>query len=176
MITLNHQMESLARAYIQAVVGRCGMMCSRSEFDYGIDVKVQDVSVRMDHHGGIVVPRYIESGHTLAFQAKSTTEAIIEETTVVYDLEAKTYNDLQDPDAGEPRFLVLLVLPEDQDEWLNITEEQLSLRRCVYWHSLKGQPFTTNTSTIRIRIPRTNIFDVDALRTMMERRRNGEDL
>lgn len=176
LITLNHQMESLSRAYIQAIAGRCGMMCSRSEFDYGIDVKVLDVSVRMDQSGDQTIPRYIESGFVLGFQAKSTTNVMIEDATVAYDLDVKAYNDLRDQDAGEPRFLVLLVLPDDDRDWLSISEEQLILRRCAYWCSLKGQPATSNTATIRIRIPRINLFDVNALRTLMERRKNGDEL
>ncbi len=176
MITLNHQKESLARAYIQAIAGRCGMMCAYSEFDYGIDVKVQDVKVRIDQRGGEDFARYIESGFGIAVQAKSTIDAIIEDDAVAYDIEAKSFNDLRDPEVGEPRILVLLVLPDNENEWLDFNEEQLTLRRCVYWHSLKGEPATNNKTRIRIRIPRTNLFDVTALRTMMERRKNGEDL
>lgn len=172
MITVNHQKESLSRSLIQAVAGRCGMACSFSDFDYGIDVTVNDVSERMDNDKR----RYIESGFTIAIQAKSTTTATLEDDDVVYDVEVKNYNDLRDPNVGTPRILVLLVLHDDEREWLALTEEQLIMKRSAYWHSLKGEPPTANDSTIRIRIPRTNVFNVEALQELMGRRKDGVDL
>lgn len=174
MITINHQKESLSRSLIQAIAGRCGMICSYREFDYGIDVKVCDVIVRTDRAGSAhETRRYVESGFDIAIQAKSTTQFTIEDDAIVYDLEAKNYNDLRDTDVGTPRILVLLLLPSDEGQWLNLTEDQIILRRCAYWYSVLGSPETNNNSTVRIRIPRANLFTVDALNLLMQRRKDG---
>jgi hypothetical protein len=90
-------------------------------------------------------------------------------------MDVKTYDDLCEPDVGTPGILVLLVEPESESDWTGMTEEQLRVRHCAYWLSLKGRERTTNTSTIRVSIPRCNSFSVEALQNMMERIRDGED-
>lgn len=71
---------------------------------------------------------------------------------------------------------MLLVLPECEAEWTALTENALILRRCAYWISLKGEASTENMNSVRIRIPRTNIFSVEALSGLMRQARIGEDL
>ena len=173
MTTLNHQKESLTRAYIQAVAARCGVTCSHPDHDYGIDLHLHEIAQRRDGDR----TRFCEGGASIAIQAKSTTTASVtlDDVEVAYDLEVKSYNDLR-IDVIEPRLLVLLVLPLDEAQWVNVTEEQLILRRCVYWMSLKGMPPTENSDKIRIQIPRSNVFSVEALRDLMQRRKNGDDL
>ena len=172
MLTLNHRKESLARVYIQAIAGRCGMICSSPALDYGVDARIHEVGTRTDAG----TTRYVESGFGIAVQAKTTSSPIIEETEIAYDLEIKTYNDLRETEVGEPRILVLLVLPTVETQWLHVTEEQLILRRCAYWMSLRGKPPTENRESIRIRIPRDNLFNVEALCALMQRRKDGDDL
>jgi hypothetical protein len=52
--------------------------------------------------------------------------------------------------------------------WLSQTSEELTLRHCAYWISLKGHPSTTATSTIRVTIPLTNIFSVEEVSRLMQ--------
>jgi hypothetical protein len=44
MLIKSHRPESLSRAYIQAIAGRCGMNCSLRDFDYGIDVTLHEIT------------------------------------------------------------------------------------------------------------------------------------
>jgi len=162
-----HRQESLSRAYIQAIASRCGLNCSFRAFDYGIDVTVLEIK-RRDNE-------YVETGFNLDIQAKSTFRATVTDGDVLYDMEVKTYNNLRDPEVGTPRILVLLVQPESETDWTEMTEEELRIRRCAYWLSLKGQGPTSNTGTIRVSIPRANRFSVEALQGIMERVRKGED-
>jgi hypothetical protein len=162
-----HRQESLSRAYIQAIASRCGLNCSFRAFDYGIDVTVHQIQ-RRDN-------RYVETGFNLDIQAKSTYEATVTDMDVLYDMEVKAYDDLRDPDVGTPRILVLLVQPEAETEWTEATEEELRVRRCAYWLSLRGRGPTTNTSKIRVSIPRANRFSIESLQAIIERLRNGED-
>jgi Domain of unknown function (DUF4365) len=162
-----HRQESLSRAYIQTIASRCGLNCSFRAFDYGIDVTVHQIQ-RRDN-------RYVETGFNLDIQAKSTYEAPVTDMDVLYDMEVKAYDDLRDPDVGTPRILVLLVQPEAETEWTEATEEELRVRRCAYWLSLRGRGPTTNTSKIRVSIPRANRFSIESLQAIIERLRNGED-
>jgi hypothetical protein len=167
-LTKTHRQEALSRAYIQAVAARCGMSCSLRDFDYGIDVTVHEIKSRGDY--------YAESGISLDVQAKSASQANLSVEAVVYDLKVKNYEDLRDPDNPKPRILVLLVLPENEEEWTTLTEEQLVLRRCAYWLSLQSHPPTKNKDKVRISVPRKNVFSAEALQSMVALVRAGEQL
>lgn len=168
MLTRNHRQEALSRAYIQTVAARCGMSCSFRDFDYGIDVTVHEIKRRGGH--------YAESGISLDIQAKSACGPCPAEEAVAYDLTVKNYEDLRDPANPKPRILVLLVLPEEEAEWTTLTEEQLVLRRCAYWLSFWGSPATKNKDTVRVSVPRKNLFSVEALQHLIALIRAGEQL
>jgi hypothetical protein len=53
-------------------------------------------------------------------------------------------------------------------------EEELCLKHCAYWVSLRGQPQSENQTTLTVYLPRQNIFSVDALKNLMQRIANGE--
>jgi hypothetical protein len=72
-----------------------------------------------------------------------------------------------------PNILVLLALPATEAEWLTVSAEQLILRRCAYWASLKELPESQNKDTVTIYINDTYRFDVEGLKALMERARTG---
>jgi hypothetical protein len=152
--------ESLSLAYIQAVAGMCGLIWSRPQHDLGIDMTLDMVAERNGRFGPL--------GFKLDIQAKSTTDFVRTEREVKYDLLRKNYDDLRDTSVGTPRILVLLLLPDNESDWLVTTEAALVLRHCAYWLSLKGSPPTANTETVRITLPRSNLFTVQTLQSMME--------
>ena len=168
MLIQSHRQEGLSRAYIHAIASRCGLGCSFREFDYGIDLTVHSIQHKEQ--------RYFESGFNLDIQAKSCTRPVFTPSEVSYDLEVKTYDDLRDSDVGCPRILVLMILPEDEVRWTEQSENHLILRQCAYWFSLRGWGPTSNTASIRLAIPRVNIFSMDSLRDIMDKIRKREPL
>jgi hypothetical protein len=112
-----------------------------------------------------------DSGPQLDLQLKSTTRAKVRKTVVVHDLEVRTYNLLRQKIIIRPRILVVLVLPEDEGQWLSQSEDALILRRCAYWTSLRGAEPTTARKTVRIQIPRANVFSVESLQALMDQAR-----
>lgn len=155
MMTRNHRQEALCRAYVHAIAAQAGVTWSKPEPDFGIDLSLRLVSLIEDRRRDV--------GTQIDLQLKSTTRAIVSESEVIYDLDVDTYNDLRNVNRPTLFFLVLFVMPPDEALWLSQTTEQLCLRHCAYWISLRGFPSTTATSSIRITIPRTNIFSVEAL-------------
>jgi hypothetical protein len=133
----------------------CGLICSRPQHDLGIDVTLDLVAKRNGRLG--------PAGFKLDIQAKSTTAFVRTESEVKYDLRRENYDDLRVTSVAVPRILVLLVLPANEPDWLAITEEAMLLRHCAFWLSLKGWPPTTNTQTVRIALPRSNLFTVESL-------------
>src|SRR5262249_54526245 len=119
--------------------------------------------------------QYWDTGPQIDIQLKSTTRAEVRDSTMIYDLEVRTYNLLrEDIVPGSPRILVVLVLPDDEMQWLSQSVEELILRRCAYWKSLRGAGPTTAQTTIRIAIPRANVFSVEAIQALMNRLKQGE--
>lgn len=168
MITKNHRQEILSWAYVRSIAARCGFVCSVPELDYGIDLTIHDVFREED--------AVAESGNKIDAQLKSSSAAVLTDTTVLYDLEVDGYNVLRKSGVLVPRLLVVHVLPADEDDWTVQSEEVLGLRRCAYWLNLLGMPATKNKRTIRLTIPRANVFSVVALDRLMECVRRRENL
>jgi hypothetical protein len=83
---------------------------------------------------------------------------------------------LRDPAVQEARALVVLVMPNNEAQWLNQSAEELVIRPCAYWLSLKGAPATASVSTVRVFIPLANVFSVAAGQGILQRLREGRDL
>jgi len=111
--------------------------------------------------------------HELHLQVKCTDHGL-EDEAVVVDLDRKNYDELRDDSAQVPLVLVVVVVPEDPVAWVEQTDEALIARRCAWWMSLMGQPERDNTSQVRVRIPRSQVFSRVALEAMMTRIANGE--
>jgi hypothetical protein len=65
-----------------------------------------------------------------------------------------------------PRILVVVLVPENLVDWLVQSEDELSMRHCGYWVSLRGQPETVNATTVTVELPRSNQFTVEAVVSM----------
>lgn len=167
LLTRNQQQESLSRAYIQAIAARAGMSVSVPSPDAGIDMSVHDVTV--------VGRQRIESGYRIDLQAKSTTLARLDAHEVRYDLEVAAYETLRYP-AGCPRLLVVLVLPEDETRWLAQSDDELIVRRAAYYLSLRGSGPTRNRRSVRVSVPRGNLFSVAALQALITSIKSGGKL
>lgn len=149
MITSQQREEGLSRAYVQAVVTQAGMTVTwpQSGDDYGVDGTIRQVTNRGS--------RLLTHGFALDFQLKATTTWEQTGDEIVYDLAAKTYNDLavRNSVRAIPLLLIVFCLPPEESEWLEVTEAFLQLRKCCYWTWIAGSE-TENVATQRIRIPR----------------------
>jgi hypothetical protein len=165
MLPRNERQEALSRAYVRAVAAHAGVICSEPEHDFGIDLCLRAVAIRGHRHFDV-------SGQ-FDLQIKSTTWANVTDTTIVYDLEVQAYEDLRTQGYNCPRFLLVFVMPDDEVRWLSQSPEELVLRHCTYWLSLVGHPPTTATRTIRIAIPRVNVFTAETIRAMIQALQEG---
>jgi hypothetical protein len=135
--------------------------------DMGIDLSIHDIVV--------VGKQRIESGFRIDVQARSTTQVRQGKADIRYDLDVATYETLRYPAAGCPRLLVVLLLPEEENDWLAQSEQELILRHAAYWISLKGQKVTSNRRSVRLTIPQANLFTVQTVQAMMSRIKAGEE-
>ena len=144
------------------------MSCSTPQPDYGIDLTLNDIALYGNYHA--------ESGYKIDVQAKSATLIQLTANHLKYDLERKAYDILRDTAVGTPRILVVLVLPKEESLWTMQSEQELTLRHCAYWMSLKGSAPTTNRRSVRVLVPRANVFSTSALRNLVRRIKTGEPL
>ncbi len=106
----------------------------------------------------------IDTGSILDCQLKSTINWSEDDVNIIYDMEADAYNKiiLQNQRSSIPTYLILLCLPKEQINWISFTTDQLILRKCCFYQYISGD-FTENTDSIRVRIPKTNLFNPEKI-------------
>ncbi len=165
MLTKELIKETLSRRFVEIIAGRNGFKCQKPDPDSGVDLSVTRsiIDLRFGER------RIFDTGEYVEIQLKSTTDSSItyDEDCVKYDLEAKNFNDLVfrvHSNSFAPLYLILFVLPDEEEQWVEITEDALKLRKRAYWYipSL-GESMTPNTSTKRIRIPLNQTVDLEFL-------------
>lgn len=159
LLTDQDREEALSLVYVRAVAAYAGYVTAECDFDRdGVDLRI--------HAGGAMRP-------ALDLQLKATVNlAESQDRRYGFRLQRRNYDLLRD-ETQTPRLLVVLDLPNDETQWMTITTEELVLRRCAYWLSLKGYAETDNSSSVTVYIPKQNVFDVEGLRVLMERSRQG---
>jgi len=155
----SQQKEQFSFAYVRAVAAAAGYGVSEPSVD---DDSVDLLIASRSTAGTVKRPR-------LEVQVKCTADDLLTTETFSYPLKIKNYNDLRDPDVLVPRILVVVRVPDNVAEWSEVTDEQLLLRRCGYWLSLRGRPETDNENTVSITMQRDNRFTAESLAAMMKR-------
>ena len=159
LLTVPDQKEALSLIYAQAVAARAGYVTEVPSMDRDS----VDLCIRA---GGRMRP-------LLDLQLKATVN--LERPLdgfLHFPLGIKNYNDLR-TEGQILRLLVVLDLPKDEQRWMTITQDELILRHRAYWLNLQGYEETANQSSVTVRIPEENLFNVEGLRTLMEQSRKG---
>ena len=155
---INQQKEQFSNAYIQAVASVAGYSLYRPDVD---DDSVDLGIAARGGTGPILSPR-------LELQLKCTSREILDSASVKYPLNLKNYNDLR-INTLVPRILVVVLVPDNLNEWLQQSEQELCIRYCGYWVSLRGQTATRNTTAVTVELPRSDRFTVEAIRGIIGR-------
>lgn len=158
--------SELSYAYLHAVAASAGMSCkegNRHEDNRGVDATVRAWGPFPG--GGRITDLMLD------IQLKATWQQPIEtDTHISYDLRGiHRYEQLRKPTVTPHRFLVVLFLPAQNSEWLIHSVDQLVLRRCAYWVSLRNAPATTNSTAVTVHLPKNQHFGPDALRNLAAR-------
>lgn len=101
-------------------------------------------------------------------QLKCSARDMLRETHLDFPLNIKNYNDLRDDNVLVPRVLIVMLVPAEIDDWVVHSENEMLVRHCGYWMSLREMPITANTSTTTVHLPREQLFTPSALRSIME--------
>lgn len=160
LLTDADRKEALSLVYAKAIAARAGYSTSVPTPDRdSVDLRIQA--------GGPRRP-------ALDLQLKATVKLRQTQADILrFRIDVTNYNDLC-AETQTPRLLVVLALPEDESRWMTVTPKCLVLRRCAFWMSLqKGYREVYGQQTVTVHIPKRNLFDVTALKELMERSRKG---
>ena len=155
--------SELSYAYLHAVASSAGMACSmgnRHEDNNGIDAIV---TVWGPFEGG----GYL-SEVTIKVQLKATIKEPYDDgESLSYFLSGVSrYDDLRSQSVASARILVVIFLPEHATQWLLHSSDQLALKRCAYWKSLRCAPPTTNNAGVTIKLPKSQMFSAESLKKL----------
>ena len=163
-MTIDDQKEQFSFAYARAVAAVAQVVVNEPTVD---DDSV-DLSFKKKGGGGKV------RSPQLDVQVKCTESANVHANHVAYPLKLKNHEELRPTNLLVPRILIVVTVPDDLDDWLNHSEKELAMRKCGYWLSLRGEPPTTNDTSVTVHLPRANQFTVAQLRQIMQRIGNGQ--
>lgn len=162
-MTLEHIKEQLSNRFIGILATNKGFVIDKPELDLGVDYTLKKPYTYINPQGET---RYNYDGRYIDIQLKATTENSVVELgdSIKYDLESKSFNDLVERrnNGFMPLILILFVLPANRHEWVDISEDEIKLRRRAYWYIPPiGEEQTTNTQRIRVEIPKVNCLGID---------------
>jgi hypothetical protein len=165
----NAQKEQFSYAYVRAVATVAGYSVeekSRPMDNAGIDLTIEAPG----EIGEILSPK-------CDVQVKCTSgQSVLDKKSIKFSLPVNNYNRLRHEKPLAPQILIVVLVPDEISDWINISEEETLMKKCGYWVSLKGRPLTTNTTTISVELPRCNLFTPSNLSLMMEKIGREEEL
>jgi hypothetical protein len=137
-------------------------MEERSVDMYSVDVTF--------HHAN---PRLSWAPGQLEAQLKCTTQDSGTGPHLPWTLKRQAYDRLRSDLVTVPAVLIVLVVPNDMDQWLLQSPKRLLVTGEAYWLSLRGAP-SIGTATKVVHLPRTQVFGVQPLLDIMGRITQGQ--
>jgi hypothetical protein len=133
MMPENNIKENLSKTYVRAICSKAGYGIASDENDLGSDITIRDILRRGSG-------KLVYSGFNLDIQLKSTCNCREDENNITYDIRNKNYNDLVNIDNNAtPKILVVFIMPENSEDWVNQDTGSLILKKCAYWIYLGGK-------------------------------------
>ena len=151
--------EQFSIAYIHTIAAQIGLNTA----SLSVDNDSVDLILKGKGYAGKIRNPQIE------LQLKCTSQTSnISQTAIHYPLKLKNYNDLRGNDVLCPRYLVVLLVPENPDDWIYFAETSLTLRNACYWASIRHYPKTFNKISVSVDIPLSQQLTNHSLSYLME--------
>lgn len=167
----NDIQSELSYAYLHAVASKIGAVCylgNRHLDNMGVDALIryrpkdpnaEDVNLDIQLKSKKQVPKITKNGF------------------ISYSLQGiDRYDDLRRVRGHVKCILIVLFLPENEEEWLEVNEDALLLRKCAYWVSLSGAPESENKEAQTVYIPSNQLLTPAALLELLDRLSRMEKL
>ena len=155
--------EELSIAYISSICAIVGIDYERTIHDNDSTDALIKCLITLENGTDCLAMMRIQLKST-----SSTSQYTETADCIRYKLKAKNYNDLCGR-ATTPFVLMLLILPEEESEWLKWTSEELILRGRMYWQRFAECAATKNTDRITVEIPKSNVVNTETIMGMMKK-------
>ena len=173
MATTQQDIEArLSYAYLHAIASHAGYVCRPAipeEDKEGIDAVVTAYGK---------FPGAWRTQVTIIIQLKATVKVPTDDGThLSYFVKGiRRYDKLREDHREPVGLLAVLFLPEQHADWLDCTEEQLILKRCAYWASIRNAPPSDNDSGKTVKIAKDQMLKPENLKALVERLALGNDI
>ncbi len=156
---VNQKKELFSKAFVNALAAQSGLRSSEPNVDDdSIDITLRG---RGYNKSGIRCPQ-------IDVQLKCTADDRGDSSIFKFKLPLKNYEDLRGDNFLCPRFLFVLVVPENIDDWLTHQKSYSELKHCCYWYSLRDLDAVSNATSVTINIPRSQRLTSQSLLELME--------
>lgn len=159
--------EQFSIAYVCALAAQLGFNHAKPDVD--------DESVDIEFIGNYPKsdPTIKRWNPRLEVQLKCTKNGPQADNCLHFSLPVKNYNDLRETRRSSPAYLIVLHVPDNEDDWIIENTEDITLKYNAYWFSLKDSPSTTNTTSVTVKIPVTNRLTKDSFKNLMDNSSKG---
>ncbi len=165
---LKKQKEEFQYAYVCALAAHAGL--NRGEFR--VDDDSIDVTFQVKGHFGLGRIR----SPMIQIQLKCSSQDLIADDLIKFPLKIKNYNDLRGDEVVVPRYLAVLLVPDDLDQWIANHDDHIALFKSCHWLSLRHYGPTDNEASVTVDVPLTQRLTSATLLQMMDRASAGESL
>jgi hypothetical protein len=149
--------EQFSLAYVHAMAAQAGFNSSRPAVDNdSVDLVLQG----RDFTGGIRNP-------AIDLQLKCTSSPKISGDVLKFSLPIKNYNDLRTPNVLSPRYLFVLLVPDNHSDWIAHHDKHMALHHKCYWTSLRNMPSVDNTTSVTVDVPLQQLLTSDVLHQLL---------
>lgn len=157
----NQHQGLFGESFVRVLASAAGLIVARAE----LDVTGDDFTI--SHKGLLGDTRHPK----IDVQVKSWSRrrAVWKEGHWRYTMKAKHFNELAGTGFALPRFLVLVIVPDDCADYATTRHDVVELKHAAYWLSLQDrQPVDgAPDRKIPVDVPGTNRLTVDALRALL---------
>lgn len=149
--------EQFNIAYVTAIAAQAGVRHTTITVD---DDSIDLMLIGRDYSGDIRNPQ-------IQIQLKCTSQDMVQGDIIKFPLGVKNYNDLRGENVLCPRYLVILLVPDNHEEWIVHNDDCMMLHNRCFWVSIKAHPPTSNTSNVTVDVPIEQRFTMDSLLELM---------
>lgn len=160
---ISNKKEQFNIAYITAMAAQAGLNHNAPV----VDEDSVDLTLIGKNYPGLFKDPHIQ------LQLKCTSQNLINGDVIKYPLSIKNYEELRGTSYICPRYLVVLLVPQNEQEWIVHHDEHMALHNQCYWISIKDYPSTTNTTSVVVDVPLNQRLTTDTLLKLMTDASNG---
>jgi hypothetical protein len=159
-LPITARQEQFSLAFIRMVAAAAGCSIKSHETDYdGVDITV----VASAEYAKYYCPEF-------EIQLKCTTRhRLLRTNDLAWPLERDRFLKLVSPKRFIPALLGVLLIPENPEQLIDLSEDGLRSSSRMYWeHAANLGWIEDDKASKTVHLPRSNLFDVGALRGIMQ--------